>query len=145
VAWRHTAFSDGNHRDAVGGAFERSFWWTPAQSLLMRADLGASRNSLTGRNYFNPESDLSWGITAEHRWRLWRRFEQSLEQRIRLAGGGYHQEREDPATALSATYLLEFRWTPYFGIHYGLTRARQIFDGSPEQVLSLFTGLDARF
>jgi biofilm PGA synthesis protein PgaA len=145
LAWRHTAFSDDNSRNAVAAALERRFWWTPSQSLGLRADVGASRNSLTGRNYFNPESDLSWAITAEHRWRLWRRFEQSLEQRIRLSGGGYYQKREEAAAVLSATYLQEFRWTPYFAINYGLTRARQVFDGNPEQVLIMFAGLDARF
>lgn len=144
VGLRYMGFSDSNDRIGWQAAFERGFWLTPRASLSLRSDVAGSHNSATGRPYFNPRDDLGWTVTLDHRLRLWRHYERSLTQRIRASAGLYNQSGFATDEVWSLAYQQEFRMSPELELIYGLARSRKLFDGAPEDVVTLYATIDAR-
>lgn len=142
---RYLEFSDDNDRYAWQSHCERGFWLSPWQQIRARLEVSGSSNSRRNRNYFNPENDLYHGLSVEHSLRLWRHYERSFRQRIRASVGGYHQEDFGRDTLWSFAYQQEFTAAPSFALIYGIATARKVYDGGPEDVVSLYGNLNARF
>lgn len=138
-------FNDGNFRASLGLSGEQRLLTWPKHKLTAFGEVTASSNSLNDAAYFNPDSDLTLLGGLEHLWRIYRRYERSFHQRIRVSGGHYSQE------GFGGDYILGFEyahlWEAHyrFNLSYGIGRDRRVYDGDPEWRTYGFLSLNWRF
>lgn len=138
-------FNDGNFRASLGLSGEQRLLTWPKHKLTAFGEVTASSNSIDDAAYFNPDSDLTLLGGLEHLWRIYRRYERSFHQRVRVSGGQYSQE------GYSGDYLLGFEYAHLweadyrFSLAYGVGRDRRVYDGDPEWRTYGFLSLNWRF
>jgi biofilm PGA synthesis protein PgaA len=142
---RYQDFSDGNRRVAV---FTDGRWRQrngPRYKLDVTGSLYASRNSREDAAYFNPERDFEALFGLDNQWRMFRRYARSLVHRLHARAGIYDQASFGGNLVWSLDY--EFAWSlsDALELRMGWTRARRVYDGSPEYQTFWRAGLDGRF
>ncbi|NLA74949.1 MAG: hypothetical protein GX846_05720 [Deltaproteobacteria bacterium] len=95
--------------------------------------------------YFNPDSDL--GITGgvEHLWRIYRHYERSFHQRVRVSGGYYKQQGYGSSYTMGIECAFIIELDNRFNITYGAGRDRNVYDGKPERSNHAFVSMNWRF
>ncbi len=125
-------FSDGNRRDILSaGGFQRLVTG-PVLKVDARVDLSASRNTLDGAPYFNPERDFGADATVIGEQRLWRRYERSFAHRLYLSLGQYQQKNFGTGPTRGLRYEHEWAWDDRLGMLYGAQRTLHPYDGQRE-------------
>ena len=137
-------FNDGNTRQAIAGFGEQRLVTEPGYRLDARADVYASRNTERNTIYFNPERDVAGGVTLDNRWRTWRRYENSFEQRLAITAGAYKQRGFGGAGTWAVEYGHRWRLGPRLELGYGVSRGRHTYDGDGENQTRFMLTLDAR-
>lgn len=125
-----TRFSDNNIRDMA-----RIWWlerWISGPALKLESILGvsSSRNSQTGRNYFNPTRDVELGLETKGEWLTWRRYQRSFRQRVSLNVGQYWQSDFDRGATAGLRYEHEWRQDDALEFSYGVGRSFHPYDGN---------------
>ncbi len=138
-------FSDGNFRTRLSFSGEQRLLTLPRHKLTGFGDLGTSHNNRRSAPYFNPDADLTLLGGVEHLWRLYRRYDRSFHQRLRLSGGRYLQKGYAGGTLLSLEYAHLWEAAYRFNLSYGVGRYRRVYDGDPEWTNALFLSLNWRF
>lgn len=138
-------FTDGNRRESLSLDYQIRLKDTPTLDLSLIPAIYASRNSLDGVPYFNPQEDLSISLGLDVQHRLWRRYERSLTQRLELTAGNYWQQSFASGVIGVASYSQSWRMDPRFSIDYGIQTARRRYDGDYEYAWTLFASLAWRF
>jgi len=138
-------FSDGNKRTRLTLSGTQRLLTLPRHKVRAFGEISASNNSRSGGPYFNPDSDL--GITGglEHLWRIYRRYEKSFHQRVRLSGGNYWQQGYGSSYTMGLEYSFIIELGNRFSITYGAGRNRSVYDGKPERSNNAFISLNWRF
>lgn len=125
-------FSDDNKRDAL------RLWWSerwisgPRFKLDTTFAFAASRNSLEGTSYFNPERDHETSVTVAGEWLGWRRYQQAFRQRLSLTAGHYSQQGFSGGLVGDLRYEHDWRKDPSLSLRYGIGHAFHPYDGERE-------------
>ena len=137
-------FSDGNLRQALTLNWKERLVAMPHFDLTSLVDVGTSSNSLTNVPYYSPARDLSAtaGFLAEHV--LWRSYDNSLTQTLRVEAGLYAEQGFANDWIGTASYEHRWRFDPLTELHYGVQFSRRVYDGSELRELSLLVGLRQR-
>ncbi len=138
-------FTDGNQRTRVTLSGTQRILTLPRHKIRAFGEIAASNNSRLGGPYFNPDSDL--GITGgiEHLWRIYRYYEKSFHQKVRLSGGSYKQQGYGSNYTMGLEYSFIIELSNRFNITYGAGRNRSVYDGKPERSKFAFMSLNWRF
>ncbi len=138
-------FTDGNLRARLGLSGTQRLLTFPKQKWTAFGELSGSRNNRSDAPYFNPDSDLTLLIGLEHLWRIYRRYERSFHQRVRLSGGHYWQDGYGGDEILGIEYAHIWEAAYRFNLSYGIGRQRRIYDGDAEWSNTAFLSLNWRF
>lgn len=144
ISYDLSDFNDGNTRQAIAGFGEQRLVTKPAYRLDARVDLYASRNSERDTIYFNPERDFASNVTLDNRWRSWRRYENSFEQRLALTAGTYKQRGFSGGGTWNVEYGHSWRLGPGLSLGYGVSHGSHLYDGDHERETRFMLTLDAR-
>jgi biofilm PGA synthesis protein PgaA len=145
AALRRSWFTDGNDRIEASGFLAARVVERPALSIELRPELWWGSNTRLDAPYFNPHRSASADVTAAVRHLLWRRYERSLTQELRLTAGTFAQEANPAHWTGSVTYEHILQLTPELTVYYGLGYSRRVYDGSPVENLRLWINLGHRF
>ncbi len=85
-------FTDGNDRIEASGFLAARVVERPDLSIELRPELWWGTNTRLDAPYFNPPGARSADMSAAARHLLWRRYERSLRQELRLTAGAIAQE-----------------------------------------------------
>lgn len=135
---------DGNTRRWLQGDASLRLANLPRHKLRMTARAYASHNSETGRVYFNPASDRELGTGLVHDWRLFRRYDRGLTQRLGVELGHYHQQGFGGGAVW--TLFIEHRWQlgARTAVRYGVRTGGRRYDGEREHAAAAFAALEWR-
>lgn len=138
-------FSDGNKRFSLAAEYLERWIAGPSYLLDTHLNVTYSNNSKSDVPYFNPKNDVSAGITFDHDWLTYRRYDKAFHQRLALTGAGYWQDGFGVAPVGSLLY--EHRWTANycFDLKYGAAVASRVYDGIRQLDLEYFMTLNWRF
>ena len=145
ASFAYLPFSDSNQRFAGGVSYKERLINVPGFDLTGNAEAYASSNSRRDAPYYNPSQDLSvtGGLLAEHV--LWRRYEDSLVQALKVDGGLYSENGFGDNWIATIDYQHRWRFDPLSEFHYGVQLSRRVYDGSVEKSVTLVVGLTQRF
>lgn len=137
-------FTDGNQRFSAGLSFQQRLVTVPHFWLTGLAELSVSTNSLTDVPYYSPAADLTAtvGLLAEHV--LWRDYDRSLVQALKVVGGLYSERGYRENWLGVALYEHRWRVDPLTEFHYGVQVSRRTYDGAEWQELAFLIGLRQR-
>ena len=138
-------FSDSNFRTSLTLSGTQRLLNLPKQKLTAFSELSVSSNSRDGGPYFNPDSDLSISGGVEHLWRIYRRYDHSLHQRVRVSAGDYTQKGFGSDYTLGAEYANILELGNRYNMSYGVGLKRRVYDGDPEWNSYAFLSLNWRF
>ena len=145
VGTRQLRFSDGNQRTAQRVVFSQRLFDAPHFNLTLRPEYFASQNSRPFAPYFNPARDTALTLTLEAEHMLYRRYERSWVQRLRVSSGRYAQSGFASAGIGSVAYEQVFRFDPALELRGGVEVGRRVYDGRPERQTNWFIGATKRF
>ena len=145
ASFAYQPFSDGNQRFAGGVSYKERLINLPGFDLTGNAEAYASSNSRRNAPYYNPSYDLSvtGGLLAEHV--LWRRYENSLVQALKVDGGLYSEGGFHDSWIATINYEHRWRFDPLTEFRYGVLLSRRVYDGSVEKSVTLVVGITQRF
>ena len=145
TALRRSWFTDGNDRIEASGFLAARVVERPGLSIELRPELWWGSNTRLDAPYFNPRRSASANVIAAARHLLWRRYEQSLSQELRLTAGTFAQEANPTRWTGSVIYEHILHLTTDSALYYGLGYARRVYDGSPVEDLRVWINLGHRF
>jgi biofilm PGA synthesis protein PgaA len=138
-------FDDGNDRTAIDISGTQRLVTRPYYHLNLNAGIYASRNTLDGAPYFNPRNDKALSVELENRWRTYRRFDKSFYQVLGIGAGVYDQADFSAEPTAGIRYQHEWRFNDRFGLDYGISWNRRIYDGEADRGVGGFINLNALF
>lgn len=135
---------DGNLRRRLQADFRTRVVNLPEHKLFANVRAYTSRNSETGRIYYNPESDRELSLGLTHEWRIFRHYDRGLTQRLGAEAGSYWQENFGSGTIW--TLFAEHQWQlgPRSSVSYGIRGGGRVYDGNREHMASLYLSLGWR-
>ena len=142
---RRSWFTDGNDRIEASGFLTARVVERAGLSIELRPELWWGANTRLDAPYFNPHRSASADVSAVARHLLWRRYERSLHQELRLTAGAFAQEANPTRWTGSASYEHILKLTRESALYYGLGYARRVYDGLPVEDLRVWINLGHRF
>ena len=138
-------FTDGNDRIEASGFLAARVLERHDLSIDLRPELWWGANTRLDAPYFNPRRSASGDMSATARHLLWRRYERSLRQELRLAAGAVAQQDFPTRWTGSASYEHILQLTTESSVYYGVGYARRVYDGNPVKDLRVWVNLGHRF
>jgi len=138
-------FSDGNRREYVMLGYEQSLFVKNDWKMRLFLDLYASRNSLQDAPYFNPDHDLSLSATHMTEQILWRIYNRAFVQKLFLTLGTYKQSGFADHLIWSIKYQHDYDFSDTHAFLWGLTIARNVYDGEPVHSYAFYLTYRWRF
>ena len=138
-------FSDGNRRTAQRLAFSQRVFDAPHFKLTARPEYFASQNSRTAAPYFNPVNDQALTLTLEAEHMIYRRYDRSWVQRVRVSVGRYAQAGFATGSMGMMAYEQVYDLDPSLQLRWGIETDRRVYDGRAERQTSWFAGATRRF
>jgi biofilm PGA synthesis protein PgaA len=138
-------FNDSNFRTRFTLSGTQRLINLPKQKLNAFGELSVSNNSRNSVPYFNPESDFTLMGGLEHLWRVYRRYDHSLHQRVRVSAGNYTQRGYGSGIIFGFEYAHILELDNRRSMSYGLGAKRRVYDGDPEWNEYGFFSLNWRF
>ena len=86
---------------------------------------------------------VTGGLLAEHV--LWRRYEDSFVQALKVDGGLYSEKGFGDNWIATIDYEHRWRFDPLTEFRYGVQLSRRVYDGVAEKSVTLVAGLTQRF
>ena len=145
AALRRSWFTDGNDRIEASGFLAARVVEQPRLSIELRPELWWGANTRLDAPYFNPRRSGSADVSVVARHLLWRRYERSLHQDLRLTTGAFAQEGVPTRWTASASYEHILHFTTDSALYYGAGYARRVYDGIPVEDLRLWINVGHRF
>ncbi len=142
---RRSWFTDGNDRLEASGFFTSRVVERPSLTVELRPELWWGTNTRLDAPYFNPLRSASATLGAAARHLLWRRYERSLHQELRVAAGAFAQEANPTRWTGSVSYEQILKLTTESSLYYGLGYGRNVYDGQPVQDLRVWINVGHRF
>lgn len=138
-------FNDSNFRTRFTLSGAQRLLSSPKQKLNTFGELSVSNNSRDNAPYFNPDSDFSLTGGLEHLLRIYRRYDHSLHQRLRVSVGDYSQRGYGSNFILGCEYAHLLELGNRLSMSYGLGSKRRVYDGDSEWSSYAFFSLNWRF
>ena len=138
-------FTDGNDRAEVSGFLTTRLVERQDLTIELRPELWWGANTRLDAPYFNPHRSTSADVSAAARHRLWRWYERSLHQELRLTAGAIAQETFPTRWTGLASYEHIFQFATASSLYYGVAYARRAYDGTPVEDLRVWINLGHRF
>jgi len=126
------AYSDDNTITSAAASGRLRVVNRPRSKLDAIATLATGRADTAAVPYFSPERDRSAAVGLNHAWRIFRRYEHSLVQNVRVSTGRYYQQGFDTGSSWSAAYALDWERSERLAFSFGVERLGQFFDGQRE-------------
>ncbi len=145
VRYSYVDFDDGNERHSLFGDFQRRLINRPKYKMTGVIEAYTSHNSARNRIYYNPEHDVAFGGVMINSWRLYRRYERRFDHRLILGAGFYDQRHFDIGHTWSIVYEHDWKFSDGCRLHYGIRRARRVYDGNAEFETAVYGGLGVLF
>ena len=145
AAVRRSWFTDGNDRVEASGFLAARIVERPSFSIELRPELWWGANTRLDAPYFNPRRSTSADMTVATRHLLWRRYQRSLSQELRLTVGAFAQDANPTRWTGSATYEHILQLTTETAVYYGLGLARRVYDARPVEDVRVWINLGHRF
>ncbi|MBI4688462.1 MAG: tetratricopeptide repeat protein [Nitrospirae bacterium] len=138
-------FSDDNKREQALISYEQGLLIRNNWRMRLFADVYASRNSLNSAPYFNPGHDLSVSATHMTEYTHFRIYNRAFLQRLYMTLGTYKQDNFSSELTGAIRYEHDHNFSDTNSLLYGVTFARQAFDGEPVHSYSLYITYRWRF
>ena len=142
---RALSFTDGNQRLEGTVSFQRRFISRPKLVVSMQPELYLSRNTAENAPYFNPPHDGTLGVAFKAEHILWRRYERSLFQQLRVGASAFWQMNFPTNWVGDVNYQLGFRFDPRWALRFEGGVARRVYDGGAVRDLQGLVTLETRF
>ncbi|MDZ7668509.1 MAG: poly-beta-1,6 N-acetyl-D-glucosamine export porin PgaA [Gammaproteobacteria bacterium] len=135
---------DGNLRRRLQADFRIRVMNLPEHKLFANLRAYTSRNSETGRIYYNPESDRELSVGLTHEWRIFRHYDRGLTARLGVEAGSYWQENFGSGSIW--TLFAEHQWQlgPRSSVSYGIRGGGRVYDGNREHMAALYLSVGWR-
>lgn len=145
VSLGQSRFSDGNRRTQTATSFSRRLLTRSHFLIDGRVTGSASRNrGAPDAPYFNPRADSAAGVGLRFDHLAWRRYSDSFRQVFDVDAGRYWQKGFGSGVVPSARYAHLWRFGKGWGLDYGVSWSRPVYDGRREQRVafdaSIFVG-----
>jgi biofilm PGA synthesis protein PgaA len=145
-AWaRLSRFSDGNGRRSLDATWHERWWSGPRFKLDTVAAIGFGDNTLATAPYFNPDGERTAAVTAELRWRTWRRYQRVFEQALAVTAGVYRQNDFGSGPLWSVRYGHRLERENHLDLVYGIAWSSRPYDGRRESETSFYLTLETSF
>ena len=138
-------FSDGNERRQLTLDGKLKVLDRPHLDVTLQPRIEWQRNSLPPTPYFNPQEALLASVEAEVEHVMWRAYERSLVQRLRVSAGVFDQRLFGGHGVGSAGYEQGWRHDPWTEVIWGLEWASNVYDGERERTVRGYLTLQHRF
>jgi biofilm PGA synthesis protein PgaA len=138
-------FDDGNRRRALLFTARQRLYSGPRLLLDAEAEVYASDNSLTGRVYYNPQSDASYLLSLDALHTVHRFYDFKFVHRLEAGFGAYRQEHFDAGWMGVIRYEHHWDFDDRKALLYGIGFSRRPYDGNPETALIFYITIDWRF
>lgn len=138
-------FSDNNRREQAMLRYEQGMLVRNDWKMRLFFDIYFSRNSLRAAPYFNPAHDMSVSVTHMTEQTLRRIYNKVFVHKLFLTVGTYKQEGFSHKIIGSIRYQQEHEFSDTLGLLWGLTAARQVYDGEAVHSYSVDLSLRGRF
>jgi biofilm PGA synthesis protein PgaA len=142
---RRLWFTDGNDRLEASTHLVARVVERPELTVDIRPELWWGSNTRPDAPYFNPKQSASADAGVAVRHLLWRRYERSLYQELRLSAGAFVQQSYPTHWTGSLGYEQALRLTTDATLYYGVGWARRVYDGDPVGDLRFYVNLGHRF
>ena len=142
---RRLWFTDGNDRVEASTHLVARLVEQPGLTVDVRPELWWGSNTRTDAPYFNPKRSVSADVGVAARHLLWRRYERSLQQEVKLSAGAFAQDGYPTRWTASTGYEQALRLTSESTLYYGVGWARRVYDGQPVGDLRFYVNLGHRF
>ncbi len=130
----------------MSGSFNQRLWTRYNRYLNGSVNFGFSRNSDDDeRPYFNPKEDRELGVGLTYGSVLWRDYDRVWRHEISAGVGDYWQKYYGSDLIWDVGYSQTVDWGDRFSATYGVGYGRRVYDGEPENDLSIFLELVRRF
>jgi len=138
--------SDGNRRVDLTAQFSQRVQASAHHLTRVSLLASAERNDVIPNvAYFNPERTHSYGVSVEHDWITWRRYERSFTQRFVVTGASEWQKAYGSAAGVDLQYMHEWKLSRTWELHYGLGWGSHVFDGTREHRVFAVIGVSGVF
>ncbi|MDL9997506.1 poly-beta-1,6 N-acetyl-D-glucosamine export porin PgaA [Variovorax sp. J22P240] len=138
-------FSDGNKRDQVTIDGTLKLLDRPHLDVTLKPRVEWQRNSLLVTPYFNPKESWLPSIEAQVEHVMWRVYERTLLQRLRLTVGMFEQRFFGGNAVGGAAYEQTWRHDPWTELTWGIEWASNVYNGQRERTLNGYLKLEHRF
>jgi biofilm PGA synthesis protein PgaA len=124
-------FSDTNERSSLYAALGYAFELLPYREQRLYVEWYQSRNTLDGAPYFNPQRDRSVGLIHRTDFVFESRFQRHVDS-LYLNVSLYDQDDFGAHSKWAVTYEQDYHFDDFNHFGWGLTYARNVYDGAAE-------------
>jgi biofilm PGA synthesis protein PgaA len=124
-------FSDTNERSSLYAALGYAFEFLPYREQRLYAEWYQSRNTLDGAPYFNPQRDRSLGLIHRTDFVFESRFQRHVDS-LYLNVSLYDQDDFGAHSKWAVTYEQDYHFDDFNHLGWGVTYARNVYDGAAE-------------
>ncbi|WP_280542119.1 poly-beta-1,6 N-acetyl-D-glucosamine export porin PgaA [Chromohalobacter sp. 11-W] len=125
--------SDGNLRSDVAVDLTQRVQASAHHQTRLIGSLSAEHNRDVEADYYNPEGQRMAGITLEHDWLTWRRYDRSLTQNLSLGAASEWESGYGGAPGYEVSYGHTWQLTRTWSINYGIGWESHAYEGEREK------------
>lgn len=125
--------SDGNLRRDVSVELAQRVQASAHHQTRLIGSLSAEHNRDVDADYYNPEHQRTAGITLEHDWLTWRRYERALTQNLSLGAASEWESGFGGAPGYEVSYGHTWQLTRTWSINYGIGWESHAYAGEREK------------
>ncbi|MCK0746685.1 poly-beta-1,6 N-acetyl-D-glucosamine export porin PgaA [Chromohalobacter nigrandesensis] len=125
--------SDGNLRSDISADLTQRIQASAHHQTRLIGSLSAEHNRDVDADYYNPENQRTAGITLEHDWLTWRRYDRSLTQNLALGAASEWESGYGGAPGYEASYGHTWQLTRTWSINYGIGWESHAYEGEREK------------
>ncbi len=125
--------SDGNLRSDVSAGLTQRVQASAHHQTRLIGALSAEHNRDVDADYYNPADQRTAGITLEHDWLTWRRYDRSLTQNLSLGAASEWESGYGGAPGYEVSYGHTWQLTRTWSINYGIGWESHAYEGEREK------------
>ncbi|WP_162619467.1 poly-beta-1,6 N-acetyl-D-glucosamine export porin PgaA [Salinicola peritrichatus] len=125
--------SDGNLRSDIAADLTQRIQASAHHQTRLIGLLSAEHNSRIDTDYYNPEDTRAVGLTLEHDWLTWRRYNRAFTQNVSLGAASEWESGYGSAPGYDALYGHTWQLTRTWSINYGVGWGSHEYEGEREK------------
>lgn len=124
--------SDGNLRSDISAELTQRVQASAHHRTRLLGSLSAEHNSQSETDYYSPEDTRSAGVTLEHDWLTWRRYDHAFTQNVSLGTASEWERGHGSAPGYDARYGHVWQLTRTWSVNYGVGWGSHEYEGERE-------------